>query len=111
MENSVSYAAHDADARGAETFIRPSLRHALSPSLYAHAEQRRDQLLGFDQKRTDKAFGIGWIRRNSTVEDCASRLSWTAHGRDYLSRTEPEKRLFVLTLCTYMSAFLLRKTG
>src|SRR5262249_22748821 len=56
--------------------------------LHAHAEQRCDQLLGFEQKCADKVFGIGWIPRTSAVEAIASGRSRQTYGTGHPGRAE-----------------------
>ena len=83
--------------------LRPGGYLALETQVYDHPEDSnicyfmhmqnndRDQLLGDEQQRADKVFGIGWLPRNSTVEAGACRRSRQTHGANHLGRTETRK--------------------
>src|SRR6266540_4016480 len=81
-------------ARRLPRFGNAGIRSSGGPEyllFYVHAEQRRDEFLGFEQECADKVSGIGWIQRNSTVEVCAYRRSRQIHGADHLGRKETGK--------------------
>ena len=60
------------------------IKQAMADLLYAHAEQRRDQLLGFEQKRADKLFGTvdSFLERSQTFRSVrfTEEIEQRSHG-------------------------------